>query len=228
MTILGEVILLIERAGKPEHTFAPALAKKGFIYELAPSGQAGLGHLSKLKPVMIILNSASLGSSGLRICRQLQEASPGTPVIHVVPNGSLADPKDGIAEITLIMPFTHRKLINCVKRLMPVSRLDVIQVGPIQLAPRAQIVRAYGREKRLTAKTTTLLHIFMDHPGEILDRGYLMRQVWETDYIGDTRTLDVHIRWAREAIEPDPKKPRHILTVRGRGYRFEVEPGTQA
>ena len=76
MTTSGEVILLVERAGKPEHTFAPALAKKGFIYELAPSGQTALKRLSSFKPVMIILNSASLGSSGLRICRQLQEASP--------------------------------------------------------------------------------------------------------------------------------------------------------
>jgi DNA-binding response OmpR family regulator len=224
MTTSGEVILLIERAGKPEHTFAPALAKKGFTYELAPSGQTELKRLSTFKPVMIILNSASLGSSGLRIVRQLQEASPGTPVIHIVLDGWLEDVKDGIGDITLIMPFTHRKLINCVKRLMPVSRHDVMQVGPIQLAPRAQIVRAYGREKRLTAKTTTLLHIFMKHPGEVLDRGYLMRQVWETDYVGDTRTLDVHIRWAREAIEPEPTKPRHLLTVRGRGYRFEPEP----
>lgn len=226
MTISGAVILLIERAGKPEHTFAPALAKKGFVFELATNGQAALTRLVSLSPVMIVLNSASLGSSGLRICRQLQEAAPGTPIIHILLDGVLGDVKEGIAEITLIMPFTHRKLINCVKRLMPVSRQDVMQVGPIQLAPRAQIVRAYGREKRLTAKTATLLHVFMEHPGETLDRGYLMRQVWETDYIGDTRTLDVHIRWAREAIEPDPKRPHHILTVRGRGYRFEPEPAT--
>jgi DNA-binding response OmpR family regulator len=224
MTTSGEAILLVERAGKPEHTFAPALTKKGFVFELAPSGQTALKRLSTFKPVMIILNSVSLGSSGLRICRQLQEASPGTPVIHIVLDGWLNEVKDSIAEVTLTMPFTHRKLINCVRRLMPVSRHDLVQVGPIQLAPGAQIVRAYGREKRLTAKTTTLLHIFMKHPGEVLDRGYLMRQVWETDYIGDTRTLDVHIRWAREAIEPDSTKPRHILTVRGHGYRFEPEP----
>jgi DNA-binding response OmpR family regulator len=223
MTSSGKKILLIERAGKPEQTFAPALAKKGFMFELVGTGQVALDHLGAMKPVMVILNSASLGSSGLRICRQIQDASPGTPIIHIVLNGALADAKVGAADITLVMPFTHRKLVNSVKRLLPVSRQDVIQVGPIQLAPHAQVVWAYGRERRLTAKTTALLQLFLQHRGEILDRGYLMRHVWETDYIGDTRTLDVHIRWVREAIEPDPKKPRHILTMRGQGYRFVAD-----
>jgi DNA-binding response OmpR family regulator len=77
---------------------------------------------------------------------------------------------------------------------------------------------------RLTPKAADLLHVFLKHPGDILDRGFLMRQVWDTDYIGDTRTIDVHVRWVREAIEADPTAPTHIVTVRGIGYRFEPYP----
>lgn len=223
MGAAGEIILLVERAGKPEHTFAPALRHKGFAIEVVSSGQLALKCLKELAPVAVILNSASLGSSGFRICHQLQAAA-GAPIVHIVPENTLESEKQGVAEITLLMPFTARKLINSVRRLMPASRLNMVVAGPIRLAPGARVVEAYGREKRLTVRTARLLNLFLKHPGEILDRGYLMRQIWQTDYMGDTRTLDVHIRWVREAVEPDPTNPRHILTVRGRGYRFEVDP----
>ncbi len=173
---------------------------------------------------MIVLNSASLGSSGLRICHQLQESAGGVPIIHIVEADALADPRDGIADVTLILPFTARKLINSVKRLMPSARNDMVQSGPIRLALRARIVEAYGKEKRLTARTAALLQLFLKHPGETLGRSYLMQQIWHTDYMGDTRTLDVHIRWVREAVERDPERPRHIITVRGQGYRFLPDP----
>jgi len=224
MGATGEIILLVERAGKADHTFAVALRQKGFEVAVVPTGQAALSHARQVRPAMIVLNSASMGSSGLRICRELQESAKGTPIIHIVGAGMLDKPDDGIAEITLILPFTARKLINSVKRLMPSARNDMIEAGPIRFAPHARIVEAYGKEKRLTARTANLLELFIRHPGEILDRSFLMRQLWHTDYMGDTRTLDVHIRWVREAVEPYPQKPRHILTVRGQGYRFVPNP----
>lgn len=224
MSTPEQLILLIERAGKPEHTFAPPLTQKGYRLHVAASGQGALASLGKEQPSIIILNSASLGSSGLRIVRQLQDAAPKVPLIHIVADGAFGEEDEMLAEVTLVMPFTARKLINSLKRLIPEGRDEMIEVGPIRLAPKAQIAQSYGREKRLTAKTTSLLSLFMEHPGEILDRGYLMRQVWETDYMGDTRTLDVHIRWVREAIEKNPQSPRHIVTVRGKGYRFDPMP----
>lgn len=224
MVTSGETLLLVERAGKAEHTFAAALRQKGFALEVVATGETALRKAPELRPVMIILNSASMASSGLRICQKLQEAVNGIPIIHIVEADALDDPRNGVADITLILPFTARKVINSVKRLMPSARNDMIQVGPIKLAPRARVVTAYGKEKRLTARTTSLLLMFLKHPGETLDRGYLMRQVWHTDYLGDTRTLDVHIRWVRMAVERDPQKPRHIITVRGQGYRFSPDP----
>jgi DNA-binding response OmpR family regulator len=216
----GDTILLIERAGRPEHTFAAALRQKGFEILLVATGQSALKKARELRPSIIVLNSASMNSSGLRICHQLREVANNSPIIHVVGAGVVVDPKQGVGEVTLTLPFTPRKLINTVKRLMPSARHDMIEAGSIRLALRARIVEAYGRETRLTARTANLLNLFMKHPNEVLDRSYLMQNVWHTDYMGDTRTLDVHVRWAREAIERDPQRPKHILTMRRQGYRF--------
>jgi DNA-binding response OmpR family regulator len=223
MVIPDRTILLIERAGKTELTFAPFLERKGFLLEIVSTGQQALERAGQFRPALVILNAASLGSTGLRICRQIRDRLNGVPLIHIMPEIDPSAPPAGepIADVTLIMPFTARKLINRARGLMPASPDDqLIECGAIRLFPVIQVVHAHGREKRLTARAASLLEIFLKHPDEMLDRSFLMRQVWDTDYLGDTRTLDVHIRWVREAIEPDPRHPTHIVTVRGRGYRL--------
>jgi len=220
-----EIILLIERGGKKETTFAAALERKGYAVDVVSTGHSALKRAGRARPAVVVLNAASLGSSGVRICKNLREGMGGVPIVHIMPKDvTEAEVKEVPAEVVLVMPFTPRKLINRVKRLLPGARKDAIEVGPIRLVPGVRIVEAHGREMRLTPKTADLLHVFLKHPGDILDRGFLMRQVWDTDYIGDTRTLDVHVRWVREAIEADPTAPTHIVTVRGIGYRFEPYP----
>jgi DNA-binding response OmpR family regulator len=222
---MTETILLIERAGKKENTFADALERKGYAVEIASAGIDALKRAIRVQPALIVLNAASLGSSGVRICKNLREGISNVPIIHIMPSDvSEADIKVVAAEIVLVMPFTARKLINRIKRLMPGARTDAIEVGPIKLVTSVRIVEAHGKEKRLTPKSADLLQVFLNHPGDTLDRSFLMRQVWDTDYIGDTRTLDVHVRWVREAIEADPTSPAHIVTVRGKGYRFDPYP----
>lgn len=217
-----EIILLVERAGgKKEETFGAALERKGFKVVVAQTGRQALELVEQVAPALIVLNAASLGTNGRRICRLLREGHSTVPLIHILPAGEKMALESSPAEVLLVLPFTPRKLINNIRRLLPGARKEVTQVGPIRLALDACIVEAYGREQRLTPKTASLLGVFLRHPGQTLDRGFLMRQVWDTDYVGDTRTLDVHVRWMREAVEPDPRSPRHILTVRGVGYRFE-------
>jgi DNA-binding winged helix-turn-helix (wHTH) protein len=104
---------------------------------------------------------------------------------------------------------------------MPARGGEVLRVGDIALNLAQKCILRNGREKRLTPKQFKLLEAFMRRPGEVLSRRFLMRHVWQTDYIGDTRTLDVHIRWVRQIIEDDPDKPRYLRTVRGIGYRFD-------
>ncbi len=217
-----ETILLIERAGKKEQTFAAALERKGYAVDVVSTGHLALKRARQIHPAVIVLNAASLGSSGVRIGRSLRQSFDGVPLIHILPEAISAEGhSEANAEIVMVMPFTARKLINRLKHLLPGGRKDAIEVGPIRLAESVRIVEAHGREQRLTPKTANLLAVFLQHPQQTLDRGFLMRQVWNTDYVGDTRTLDVHVRWVREAIEPDPTQPRHIVTVRGKGYRFD-------
>ncbi len=220
-------ILLIERTNNSEVTFGGDLKDKGYTIEVVSSGQAALIHAQALKVVLIILNAASLGSNGIRICKRLRERLLTVPIIHIFAED--IDPtliKTAEADTNLILPFTTRKLVNRIKRYLPTEQNDTIQVGVISLSPANRIVEAHGKEKRLTPKTASLLEVFLKHPNETLDRSYLMRQVWETDYVGDTRTLDVHVRWVREAVEPDPASPEHIVTVRGVGYRFDPDPSS--
>jgi DNA-binding response OmpR family regulator len=98
----------------------------------------------------------------------------------------------------------------------------LLHKGPIRFDIERKRVRCQGRESTLTPRLAQLLKIFMDHPGEVLERKELFRQIWNTEYTVDTRTLDVHISWLRQAIEEEPHKPRFLKTIRGVGYRLDV------
>ena len=123
----------------------------------------------------------------------------------------------------LILPFTIRKLVNRIKALVPEESNDVIQAGALAIYPELRMVRCNdGDPKRLTPRQFALLKILMEHPGEIIKRDHLFRKVWQTDYVEDTRTLDVHINWLRKKIEEDPRNPQLLKTIRGVGYRLDV------
>jgi DNA-binding response OmpR family regulator len=109
-----------------------------------------------------------------------------------------------------------------VARLLPGDERYSMELGPIQLNLAQRKLRCLGRESRLTPKEVRLLEVFMQNPGKLLTRQTLIRQVWHTDYTGDTRTLDVHMSWLRRAIEPDPRQPRFLKTIRGMGYRLDL------
>jgi len=98
----------------------------------------------------------------------------------------------------------------------------MLHIGPIRLDTGLNWVRCQGREARLTPRQTQLLKVLMQHPGEVLERERLFSQVWETGYTGDTRTLDVHISWLRQAIEENPRQPVFLKTIRGVGYRMDI------
>lgn len=223
----AHTILLIEKQSSKSPTFAAALKRKGFELEVVQTGNDALKLAQALMPVLVILNAASLGSSGVRICRRLID-EVRKPVIHIVDEGVDLQSSEGQgADVELELPFTARKLVNRIKRLVPAERKDSVESGHIEFAKSIRVVKIPGRESRLTPKAAALLTVFLENPGKTLDRGFLMRQVWNTDYVGDTRTLDVHVRWVRQAIEPDPASPIFIRTVRGVGYRFEPRTGAR-
>ena len=153
--------------------------------------------------------------------RAARSALNGVPIVQVAPEGSRAGSGNG-ATLTLVQPFTPRKLLNRVARLLPGDDSFNLEVGPIKLNLAQRKVRCRGKDARLTPKQARLLEVFMHNPGKLLTRATLIRQVWHTDYTGDTRTLDVHMSWLRSSLDEDPRRPGLLKTIRGMGYRLDL------
>ena len=124
----------------------------------------------------------------------------------------------------LTPPFTSRKLFSRIRSILRSDEGETMQAGRLTLNLGTRRVNSGSKERRLNPKEFELLKIFMRSPGRVLSRRFLMKKIWKTDYVGDTRTLDVHIHWLRGKIEENPSSPKYLRTVRGVGYRFEI-PG---
>jgi DNA-binding response OmpR family regulator len=214
-------ILWIEGKRADSPSFVPILRKKDFLVEVVPTGSAALERLIEFKPHLVVINAVSLRTTGKRICHELRERLDGLAILVIVgPEQKLTGEK--CANVVLTLPFTPRKLINRITPLLPGDGDHILHIGSIRLDLERKRVRCQGREARLTPRLAHLLHTLMQHPGEVIERKQLFREVWSTEYTGDTRTLDVHISWLRQAIEEDPRKPQVLKTIRGVGYRLDV------
>ncbi len=214
-------VLLVEgkRADRP--VFAPQLQKKGFTVHSYQSGSDAAGHLVGVKPDIIVVNGASLASTGVRICQSLQAVQEKrTPMVLVIDADKMVDAS--VADVVLYLPFTIQKLVNRLRPYLPGDGANIIQAGPLRLDVDHRRVRCMGKNARLTPRLSILLQILLQHRGEVVEREDLFKRVWETDYTGDTRTLDVHVSWLRRAIEVDPDNPKFLHTIRGVGYRLDV------
>jgi DNA-binding response OmpR family regulator len=221
MTIANILLVESNRASAP--SFASALEKKGYSVEIHHKVDPAIKAAKEEPPDVLILDAASMRTSGTRMCRNIRTKLDGLPIILVSPEDSKPDPGNG-ASTTLVHPFTPRKLLNRVARLLPGDESYMLEVGPLRLNLAQRKVFVHGKESRLTPKQTKLLEIFMLNPGRLLTRKSLIKQIWQTDYLGDTRTLDVHMSWLRSAVEKDPSKPKLLRTIRGMGYRLDVHP----
>jgi DNA-binding response OmpR family regulator len=214
-------ILLVEgRKPRAEH-LAPNLEKQGYKVFRADTRRDALACIKKTLPAVIVLDSPSLRFSSQRFCQALKDSGIDVPILMLLRPGAPIDRSDG-ARGHLRYPFSTKKLTNRITRLLPVPDDEVLQAGTVILNLKQRSVACGKRESNLTPRQATLLEVFMRHPGEILTRGFLMKQVWNTDYVGDTRTLEVHMHWLRKAIEDDPSSPTRLRTIRRVGYRLEV------
>jgi DNA-binding response OmpR family regulator len=213
-------ILIIEGRHAEIPSFATDLQKKGFLVEATQTGSQAESRLDKISPDLVVVNAASLRSSGVRICQSMRKKNENLPIILIL------EPKKTVskesADVILHLPFTVQKLANRIKPLLPSDGKNVIHAGPIHLDTERRRVRCLSKNNKLTPRLVSLLNILMDHHGEVVEREHLFKEVWETDYTGDTRTLDVHISWLRRAIELDPLKPKFLKTIRGVGYRLDI------
>ncbi len=215
------VVLIIEGRRGNHPSFSDELISKGFEVERARSGSAGLDLLDLQHSDVVVVDAASLRTSGVRICQSFRKTDPELPIILIV-DRDISLPEDVDANLVLRLPFTVQKLINRMRVYRPTDEKFVLEAGPIELNIRTQLVKCHGRQKKLTPRLVKILKVLMENQGEIVERDPLFTNVWETDYTGDTRTLDVHISWLRRAIEDDPHLPRFIKTVRGVGYILDV------
>jgi len=215
-----ETILIIEGRHAEIPSFATDLQKKGFNVVTAKSGSDAISRLDNVSPHLVVVNAASLRSSGVRICQSLHDKAEKLPVILILEEKRTVA-KDA-ANVVLNLPFTVQKLTNRIKPLLPGDGKNVIKAGPLRLDTERRRVRCLDKNSKLTPRLVALLQILIEHHGEVVEREHLFKKVWETDYTGDTRTLDVHISWLRRAIELDPLKPKFLKTIRGVGYRLDI------
>jgi len=218
--MINETILIIEAQHAEIPSFANDLLKKGFHVETAHSGKSAISRLNKISPNLVVVNAASLRSTGVRICKSIRDKNGKLPIILILEQEKSVTKES--ADVILNLPFTVQKLANRIKPLLPGDGNNVLHVGSIHLDTERRRVRCLGKNTKLTPRLVALLNVLMDHHGEVVEREHLFKKVWETDYTGDTRTLDVHISWLRRAIELDPLKPKFLKTIRGVGYRLDV------
>lgn len=202
--------------------FSADLAARGYTVITRPTLAALRQALAETEttPAVFILNAASLTADSALILQQARQWWPNTPSILTL--AQKTPPAALPATVTLVLPFTPRKLRNAIKRLLPANGDASVQLGPIRLYASLRRVQVHGQERRLTPKQARLLELFLRAPGQVISRRTILKKVWETDYLGDTRTLDVHISWLRHLIEPDPRRPRYLRTVRSLGYRLDI------
>jgi len=215
------VVLMIEGRRGDHPSFSDELSEKGYQVTSASSGSAGLEILDSVQPHVVVVDAASLRTSGIRICQSFRKSDDDLPIILIVTK-KISIPEDVDANLVLRLPFTVQKLINRMRVYRSTADKYIMEVGPIALNTQTQLVCCNGQQTKLTPRLVNILQILMKNEGKVVERDPLFTEVWETDYTGDTRTLDVHISWLRQAIEEDPHNPRLIRTRRGVGYILEV------
>lgn len=195
------------------------IEQRGFSCLVARSQREALRLIRRYPPDLVIVDRTSLRFNGAKLCRALRRAAD-IPLVSIV--RTREEGTDNSGGSCLVKPYTSQQLMGCIRRTLR-KHPPELSVASLRLNVRTRTLWLphCPEPHRLTPKLFALLRFFMQHPGELVDRTTLMAHVWHTEFVEDTRTLDVHIHWLREVIEPEPTQPIYLLTVRGGGYRFE-------
>lgn len=223
-------VLIVE----DEESFADPLAfmlrKEGFTAVVAAEGQQALDEFDRNGADIVLLDLMLPGMSGTEVCKQLRQRST-VPVIMVTARDAEVDKVVGLelgADDYVTKPYSARELIARVRAVLrrggevEESQSQALEAGPVRMDVERHVVTASGEDLNLPLKEFDLLEYLLRNVGRVLTRAQLIDRVWGADYVGDTKTLDVHIKRLRSKIEPDPTDPRYLVTVRGLGYKFEV------
>jgi two-component system response regulator RegX3 len=222
-------LLIVEDEDSISEPLAYMLRGEGFEVLIAATGPDGLEAFDRDGADLVLLDVMLPGMSGTEVCRELRTRS-AVPVIMLTARDSEIDKVVGLelgADDYVTKPFSHRELvarIRAVLRRRSATTAEegvAVEVGPIRMDVDRHLVSVDGRTVALPLKEFDLLELLMRNAGRVLTRAQLIDRVWGSDYVGDTKTLDVHVKRLRAKIEADPAKPAHLVTVRGLGYKLE-------
>ena len=227
MTEAGTTILLVEDDATLRHTLALNLRAEGHRVLEAEDGENGLAAARGETPDLVVLDVMLPRLDGLTVCRLLRRES-AVPIILLTARGAEADKIIGLetgADDYIVKPFSLGEFLARVRAALrrgaAAPPVDVLTSGDLRLDLAARRLARAGRPIALAPREFDLLALLMRHRGAVMSRDLLLARVWGDDFVGDARTVDVHIRWLRQKLEQDPSQPVLIQTVRGVGYRFE-------
>ena len=232
----GNRVLVVEDEDLIREMLVLSLEEEGYEVTAAVDGQTAWGYLytpdsnpERCQFDLIVLDLMLPQVNGLDICRLLRHQGNTVPILILSAKGSETDRVLGLevgADDYLTKPFSMRELVARCRALLRRQRLNgspepqVLQFGEIILYPQECRVIVRSEEVNLSPKEFRLLELFMSYPRRVWSREQLLEQIWGHDFVGDSKTIDVHIRWLREKLERDPSQPDYIITVRGFGYRL--------
>ncbi len=235
---MPEKILIVEDEPTLQDTLAYNLQRAGYEVRLTGNGLEGLELAASFQPNLIVLDVMLPGLDGFEFCRRLRQHST-VPIIMLTARSDEVDRVVGLevgADDYLTKPFSMRELLARVKAQLRRAEMfreelrkaqgdaspeTVLRFGDLEIDESRHEARLGGEPLALKPQEYRLLNFFARHPRQMLSRERILEEVWGWNFIGDSRTVDVHVRWLRQRIEPDPSKPQRIITVRGEGYRFE-------
>jgi two-component system response regulator RegX3 len=221
-------VLVVEDEDSYSDALAYMLRKEGYEVAVAQTGPDALSDFDRNGADIVLLDLMLPGLPGTEVCRQLRAVS-NVPVIMVSAKDAEVDKVVGLelgADDYVTKPYSPRELVARIRAVLRRGQdtdaaPTTLESGRVRMDVERHVVSVNGDEVRLPLKEFELLEMFLRNTGRVLTRGQLIDRVWGADYVGDTKTLDVHVKRLRSKVEPEPSTPRYIVTVRGLGYKFE-------
>jgi two-component system, OmpR family, response regulator RegX3 len=222
-------VLVVEDEESYSEALAYMLRKEGFEVAIAADGNTALMEFDRNGADIVLLDLMLPGIPGTEVCRQIRQSS-SVPVIMVSAKDDEVDKVVGLelgADDYVTKPYSPRELVARIRAVLrrgqePDLAPATLEAGPVRMDVERHVVTVDGNAQRLPLKEFELLEMFLRNPGRVLTRGQLIDRVWGSDYVGDTKTLDVHVKRLRAKIEPDPSEPKYLVTVRGLGYKLDL------
>ena len=223
-------VLVVEDEESYSDALSYMLRKEGFQVAVAATGTAALDEFDRNGADIVLLDLMLPGLSGTEVCRALRSKS-NVPIIMLTAKDGEIDKVVGLelgADDYVTKPYSARELVARIRAVLrrrgePEATADgALEAGPVRMDVDRHVVSVDGQQVSLPLKEFDLLELLLRNAGRVLTRAQLIDRIWGSDYVGDTKTLDVHVKRLRAKIEPDPANPSYLLTVRGLGYKLEA------